>query len=182
MKRAARTRHVVVAGVAGGAVLQELLAGDRFERVTLLTTRHFLRMPRGMSHAVLDAADWRAGLPGDADHAVLVFGSPRREREALLWHPARADLLGLATALHSQGVRTLELVLSPGIEPLGANERQRLEELGFHRPACARAAPLAWLANGSWPERLAAWMIRTVLASMQQVARAQIRPGQRPGR
>ncbi|MGE0351420.1 hypothetical protein [Hydrogenophaga sp.] len=102
--------------------------------------------------------------------------------EALLWRPARADLLGLATALHRQGVRTLDLVFSNGIEPLSAKERQRLCELGFGQPARAPAALPGWATRASWPERLAAWMIRTVLVSMQQVAAAPIDPDRRQGK
>ena len=54
---------------------------------------------------------------------------------------------------------------------LSAAERQRLQALAFERIAEPRPgfAASASMPRGSWPERLAAWMIRTVLAAMRQV-------------
>jgi hypothetical protein len=156
-------------GATGSAVLRELLGNGRHGTVTVLTTRRFLRMPPGMAHAVVDAAAWHHALP-PADHAVLVFGAVRRERETLIWQPARAELVPLAAAVRASGVRTLDVVWADGSH-LNAAERQRLQALAFERvaeprPGTVSSAPVP---RGSWPERLAAWMIRTVLATMRQL-------------
>ncbi|QHE88200.1 hypothetical protein [Hydrogenophaga sp. BPS33] len=172
----AKGRHAVVAGTAHPALLRELLTHHGIQRTTLLTTRRFLRMPAGMDNAVLDAHRWSEGLPC-ADHALLLFGAVRREREALLWHPRRADLVALATALHGRGVRTLQLVLPGGVEPLSTAERRALKQLGFDQSARALAPSSVAPTSGSWPARLAAGMIHIILLSMQQVSAAQVRRG-----
>ncbi len=164
-------RHVVVAGAASGTVLHELLNNPTVERVTLLTTRGFLRMPPGIHDAVVDPAAWREGLPA-ADHALLIFGALRRTREALYWHPARADLLPLAAALHQRGLRTLEVVaLSPDVPPVSAEERKQLQLLGLVlQPLSTRpAVPGVLHSTGPWPARLALWLIHTVWTVMQQL-------------
>lgn len=175
MRAVMKPRHAVVAGAASGALLRELLTRHGIQRVTLLTTRRFLRMPPGMDDAVLDPEAWRDGLPTAADHALLFYGEIRREREALLWRPERRDLVHLATALHERGVRTLEVVLPPGVEPLNAAERRALKRLGFGPLHRAPATPTARPTNGSWPARLAAWMIHVALVSMQQVSTSRAR-------
>ncbi|WP_137919130.1 hypothetical protein [Hydrogenophaga sp. 2FB] len=175
MRPAAKPRHAVVAGAASGALLHELLSHHRIQRVTLLTTRQFLRMPPGMDDAVVDPESWRDGLPTAADHALLFYGAVRREREALLWRPERRDLVSLATALHERGVRTLEVVLPPGVEPLNTAERRALKQLGFDPLRRASATPSVRPTNGSWPARLAAWMIHVALVSMQQVSASRAR-------
>lgn len=164
--------HVVVIGAVGATgslVLRELLGSGRHDTVTVLTTRRFLQMPPGMAHAVVDEDAWRDALP-PADHAVLVFGAVRRDREALIWQPARAELVPLAAALRARGVRTLDVVGADGSQ-LSAAERIRLQALAFERIAEPRPgfASSASIPKGSWPERLAAWMIRAVLAAMRQV-------------
>lgn len=165
------TRVVVVGavGATGSVVLRELLGSGRHDTVTVLTTRRFLQMPPGMAHAVIDGDAWRDALP-PADHAVLVFGAVRREREGLIWQPARAELLPLAAALRARGVRTLDVVWADGSH-LSAAERERLQALAFERIAEPRPgiASSASVPRGSWPERLAAWMICAVLAAMRQV-------------
>ena len=165
----ARVMVVGAVGATGSVVLRELLGSGRHDTVTVLTTRRFLRMPPGMAHAVGDGDAWHDALP-PAEHAVLVFGAVRREREALIWQPARADLVPLATALRARGVRTLDVVWADG-SCLSAAERKPLQALAFDRiveprPGIASAAPMA---RGSWLQRLAAWMIRTVLATMRQL-------------
>lgn len=165
------SRVVVVGavGATGSLVLRELLGSGRHGAVTVLTTRRFLRMPPGMAHAVIDGDAWRDALP-PADHAVLVFGAVRRERETLIWQPARAELVPLAAALRTRGVRTLDVVWADGSH-LSSAERERLQALAFERIAEPRpgTSSAAAIPRGSWPERLAAWMIRTVLAAMRQL-------------
>ncbi|WP_439606227.1 hypothetical protein [Hydrogenophaga sp.] len=163
--------RVVVAGAggkAGSAVLREWLASTRDARVTVLTTRHFLRMPSGLSDAVVDATAWHTSMP-PADHAVILFGAARREREAVFWQPARADLVPLAAALRARGARTLDLVLPDGAG-LSRAERERLRRLTYERVTEIRPglAPLL-PARHRWPERLAAWLIATLVATMRQV-------------
>lgn len=171
-------RRALVAGAASGAPWRELLAHHRARRVTLLTTRRFLRMPAGLEDAVVDPAHWRDGLP-EADHALLIYGAVRRERESLLWRPERRDLVELATALHARGVRALQVVLSPGTAPLNAAERRALRQLGFDPLRHASSLPGVQTSNGSWPARLAAWMIHVALVSMQQVSTARPRSARR---
>jgi hypothetical protein len=172
MTATAASPRVLVAGAVGATgsvVLRELLGSGRHDTVTVLTTRRFLQMPPGMAHAVVDGDAWRDALP-PADHAVLVFGALRRDREALIWQPARAELVPLAAALRARGVRTLDLVWADGSH-LSAAERKQLQALAFERIAEPRPGIVASasIARGSWPERLAAWMIRAVLAAMRQV-------------
>lgn len=167
-----KERHAVVAGTANPALLRELLTHHGIQRMTLLTTRRFLRMPASMDNAVLDAHRWSEGLPS-ADHALLLFGAARREREALLWHPPRADLVALATALHGRGVRTLQLVLPVGVAPLSTVEQRALKQLGFDQNAHALAPSSVTPTSSSWPARLATGMIHIVLMSMRQVSAAQ---------
>lgn len=180
MRPAMKPRHAVVAGAASGVLWRELLTHHRIQRVTLLTTRRFLRMPPGMDDAVVDPAAWRDGLPAAADHALLFYGAVRREREALIWRPERRELVQLATALHERGVRTLEVVLPPGVEPLNVAERRALKQLGFDPLRRAAASPTVRPANGSWPARLAAWMIHVALVSMQQVMSSSQARGSKP--
>jgi hypothetical protein len=172
MKAVPPSARVVVVGAVGATgslVLHELLGSGRHDTVTMLTTRRFLQMPPGMAHAVVDGDAWRDALP-PAEHAVLVFGAVRREREALIWQPTRADLLPLAAALRAGGVRTVDVVWADGSH-LSAAERQQLQALAFERIAEPRPGSVstATAPRGSWPERLAAWMIRAVLAAMRQV-------------
>ena len=182
MRPAPAERHVVVIGAsggAGGAALHAALGDAGYDRVTVLTTHRFLRMPPRLADAVVKDDDWPAALPA-AGHAVVVFDSVRRARERVYWQPARADLVPLATALHAQGARTLEVVLADSPEPSAA-ERQALSSLGWDRldmhPAVVVVPPPA--PTGPWPERLALWLIRTLVATLQM---AQAAYGRRPPR
>ncbi|WP_066268972.1 hypothetical protein [Hydrogenophaga palleronii] len=169
-------RHVLVAGAGGAtgsAVLHELLGETNQDRVTVLTTRAFLQTTARLDHAVVrDAAGWADALPA-ADHAVIVFGTARRAREAVYWQPARADLLPLARALHARGVRSLEVVLAEG--GLDVVERLEIQRIGFHTVTDRRRSTASVIASGQprgiWPERLAAWMIHLVVSTMQQLMR-----------
>lgn len=171
-------RHVLVAGAGGAtgsAVLHDLLGSmgqSGHERVTVLTTRAFLQTSARLDHAVVNEAAWADDLPA-ADHAVIVFGTARRAREAVYWQPARADLLPLARALRARGVRSLEVVLSEG--GLNVVERLELERSGFDTVTDRRRSMTSVLTSaqptGSFPERLAAWMIHLVVSTMQQLMR-----------
>ena len=160
--------RVLVAG-AGGALLHALRTHGPHTELTVLTTRPFRGMPhRARCALVTPGAAWAASLP-PADHVVIQLGALRRAREAVFWRPSRAELLPLATAVRAQGARTLELLLADG-SALSAAER-RVDVQG---PAAACAPPA-----GSWPERLAAWMMATLIATMRQVVAAR-HPRTRP--
>lgn len=167
-------RRVLVAG-AGGALLHALRTGGPHAEFTVLTTRRFGGMPRQTRWALVAPGNaWAASLPL-ADHAVVQLGALRRAREAVFWRPSRAELVPLAAALRERGVRTLEVLLADG-SALSAVERQRLHTLGFDQVTERRPGTAPSRSTGPWPERLAAWMIGTVLATMRQVV------GSRPHR
>jgi hypothetical protein len=178
MRRA--RRHLLVAGAggaAGSALLHTALGDARFDRVTVLSTRPFLRAPARLATAVVSEGDWAGALPA-ADQAALVFGAARRAREAVYWQPLRADLLPIAAALRARGVRTLELVLADGTV-LSPGERRALDALGFDRvdealPAARVSLPPA--VPAPWPERLANWLIRTLIATMEMAQATYRRP------
>lgn len=182
MRAAPPTRHVVVIGAgggAGGAALRAALGDPQYDAVTVLTTHRFLRMPSRLADAVVREGDWAAALPA-AGHAVIVFDTVRRARERVYWQPARTDLVPLATALHAQGARTLEVVLADSPQPSPA-ERQALAALGWERldmhQAVVAVPPPA--PSGPWLQRLALWLIRTLIATLQM---AQAAYGRRPPR
>lgn len=172
-------RHVVLIGAgggAGGAALHAALGDARYERVTVLTTRRFLRMPSRLADAVVKEDAWAAALPA-AGHAVIVFDTVRRARERVYWQPARADLVPLATALHAQGARTLEVVLADSPQPSAA-ERQALaclawDRLDMHQAVMPAPPPVP---GGPWLERLALWLIRVLIATMEMAQAAYRRP------
>jgi hypothetical protein len=179
MRPAAIERQVVVIGAGGGAgaaALHAALGDARHERVTVLTTRRFLRMPSRLADAVVKDGDWAGALPV-AGHAVIVFDTVRRARERVYWQPARSELVALAAALHARGARTLEVVLANGPD-LSAADRRALkalawERLDVHQAVAAVPPPVV---HGSWPERLAAWLIRTLIATLQMAQTAYRRP------
>lgn len=182
MRPAAIERQVVVAGAggaAGAAALHAALGNTRHERVTVLTTRRFLRTPSRLADAVVNDGDWAGALPA-AGRAVIAFDTVRRARERVYWQPARSELVSLATALHARGARTLDVVLADSPD-LSAAERRALSALAWDRLEVHRAeAPLARPATtGAWPERLALWLIRTLIATLQM---AQASYGRRPRR
>lgn len=160
-------QRVLVAG-AGGALLHALRTHGPHAELTVLTTRPFRGVPHRTHCAlVVPGAAWPTSLP-PADHVVVQLGALRRAREAVFWRPSRADLLPLATAVRAQGARTLELLLADG-SVLSAVERKRLHALSFERVEVRGPAGAFTPSTGIWPERLAAWMIVTVLATMRQV-------------
>ena len=113
-------------------------------------------------------------------HAVIAFDTVRRARERVYWQPARSELVPLASALHAHGARTLDVVLADSPD-LSAAERRALaalawDRLDVHRPAAPLARPAT---AGAWPERLALWLIRTLIATLQM---AQASYGRRPPR
>lgn len=170
--------HVIVAGAGGAtgsAALHHQLADAHCARVTVLTTCRFLQVPSRLAYSVVADGASPEGLP-EADHAVIVFGGARRAREMVYWQPTRGDLLPLATALRSCGVRRLEVVLADQ-QALHPAERQALAALAFEHVAETRTvpAPRPAAVGMPWPERLALWLIRTLIATLQ-MAQVAYRP------
>lgn len=172
-------RHVLVAGAggAGARVVQALLADAALAQVTVLTTQRFLSAPSRLACALVPGHARFGALPS-ADHAVIVLGARPKARERVCWQPARADLLPLAVALRAIGVGTLEVLLADG-STLSRHESDGLHALGFAHwqvlappdaPNAATAGP-----RRSWPERLALWLIRSLLATLQ-MAQGAYRP------
>lgn len=156
-------------GRAGAAVLRERLGRVDAAPVTVLCTRAFAHLPRGLGHEVVDGDGWRGCLPHVLPHdeLVIVLDTRRHAREAVFWRPDRSALLPLLLALHARGVRRLELVFGPGHAP-NAAERAALDRLGYGaREAGARPPlPAREGASGRWPERLAAWMLHTLIQTL----------------
>lgn len=164
-------------GNQGSAALRELLGDPRYDQVTVLTTCRFLQTPSRLAYAVVTEDAWADALP-PAEHAVIVLGGRRRAREMVYWQPARDDLLPLATALRDRGVRSLEVVLATG-DGLHRDEREALTALAFDHVEETQAGQLPRPApvSAPWPERLALWLIRTMIATLQM---AQVSYRKRP--
>lgn len=156
-------------GRAGAAALRERLGRVDAAPVVVLCTRAFAHLPRGLDHAVVDGEGWRGCLPHvlPNDEVVLVLDARRHAREAVFWRPERAALVPLMQALHARGVRRLALLHGPGHAP-NAAERAALERLGFGaREAGARVPPpMRQAATGHGLERLATWMLRTLIETL----------------
>lgn len=156
-------------GRAGAAVLRARLGQVGAVPVTVLCTRGFAHQPRGLDHAVVNGGDWRDCLPhvSPRDEVLIVLDTPRHAREAIFWRPERAALVPLVEALHAQGVRRLDVVFGPGHAP-DATESAVLQRLGFGAREAGRRPPVAAPPGpaGSWPERLGAWMLRTLIDTL----------------
>ena len=175
----ARRRVALLAGAGGtlgSAALRTLLGDARHDQVTVLTTCRFLQVPSRLAWAVVAEGRWADALP-EADHAVIVLGATRRAREMVYWQPAREDLLPLATALRARGVRSLDLVLAAD-HGLQRDERAALQRLAFEHLGETAPGPMPRPAttNAPWPERLALWLIRTLIATLQMAQVAYRKP------
>ncbi|MBL0917212.1 MAG: hypothetical protein IBJ14_00770 [Hydrogenophaga sp.] len=156
-------------GRAGRAVLRERLGGVGAPPVTVLCTRPFAHVPQGLRQAVVQGNDWRDCLPcvTAGDEVVIVVDAQRHAREAVFWQPPRTGLMPLLDALHAAGVRQLEWVAGPGHAPLPA-EIATLQRLGFAwRDATAPPPQAPQHTPRSALERLAAWMLHTLLTTME---------------
>lgn len=110
---AAQRRRVLVVGGGGrlgSAVLEQVLAQHRFERVGVLALPPLNSTLRRL-HPVAPEAAAMAGF--GADTALLVFDSQRHAngREARFVQPRPADLLPLARQLLAAGVQRLVVVV-----------------------------------------------------------------------
>lgn len=173
MRPSSAPHRVLVIGAvgrAGAAVLRERLGRVDAAPVTVLCTRAFAHLPRGLGHAVVDGDGWRAGLPhvAPSDEVVVVLDARRHAREAVFWRPERAALVPLMQALHARGVRRLELVHAPGHTP-NAAERAAVQALGYGAREAGVRPPSPQpreATTGGWLERLAAWMLRTLIDTL----------------
>lgn len=156
-------------GALGAAVLEQLLASHRFERVGVLAQRTLQPALRGLQ-AVDD--DGPALARFGADTALIVFDRERHAngREAAFVRALPAELAARAAQLHAAGVRALLVVvphaaallpqaLKAGLATLdeGAVAAMDFEQLVFMRMAQSGGADGA--VSSSRAQRLAGWML-----------------------
>ncbi len=155
-------------GALGAAVLEQLLASHRFERVGVLASTALQPALRGLQ----PVADEPVALAAfGADTALIVFDRARHAngRDAAFVRLLPAELSPRAAALHAAGVRRLVVVvphtpallpqaLKAGLATLdeGAVAAMDFEQLIFMRMAqVGDRTPGA----GSAPQRLAIWLL-----------------------
>lgn len=174
----ARVLVIGAVGRSGAAVLRELVGRVPPPPVTVLSTRAFAHLPRGLRHTVVAGGDWGDALAAveATDQVLIVVDALRHERDSVFWRPERADLPALVGALRERGVASVELVFAPGLAPLDS-EAAALRQLGATlRAPPSASAQLTRLAPGRpWPERLAAWMLHLVLDTMRQLTASMVR-------
>jgi hypothetical protein len=106
-------------GALGSAVLEQLLASHRFDRVGVLAQRMLQPALRGLQ--VLDDGDPQALLHFGADTALIVFDRERRAngRDAAFVRLQPAELPATAARLRAAGVRALVVVVphAPALLP-----------------------------------------------------------------
>ena len=158
-------------GVLGNAVLMRLSGTGRYAHTQVLASEPMQQGLREISLRLMDGepAHWPA-LAQRFDVAVVMFEPPRMfyERERALWTPLPAQLLALAQWLHSQGARTLAVVLphAQGTLPealkagLASLDEHALTHIGFDRLIILRSAekPAAFTSVNPL-EKLAHWML-----------------------
>lgn len=160
-------------GALGAAVLEQLLASHRFERVGVLAQRALQPALRGLQP--LDDRDPQALARFGADTALIVFDRQRHAngRDAAFVRPLPAELPALAARLHAAGVRVLVVVvphapallpqaLKAGLATLdeGAVAAMDFEHVVFMRMAQAGGEGAMRLQGlRSRAQRLAQWML-----------------------
>ncbi len=155
-------------GTLGAAVLEQLLAGYRFERVGVLASAALQPALRGLQPVADDAAATAAFA---ADTALIVFDRQRHAngRDAAFVRPLPAELPARAAALHAAGVRRLMVVVphAPALLPqalkagLATLDEGAVAALGFEQLVFMRMSQAGDVAadGGNAPQRLAAWML-----------------------
>ncbi len=150
-------------GRLGAAVLEQMLAEHRFDRVGVLALPPFGSTVKRLQPVAPESA---ALLAFGADAAVIVFDSERHAngREARFVHPQPAGLLPLAQQLLAAGVQRLVVAVPhqaaglPGALRAGlANlDEAAVAALGWQQLVFMRMAQTGSAqARGSWPQRLA---------------------------
>jgi hypothetical protein len=165
---AAAPRRVLVVGASGGlgaAVLEQLLATQRFERVGALVEQAMQPAVHGFAPVHDNEI---AGFA--ADTALVVFNRQRSAngREAAFVRPDPQALPALAQRLHGSGVRHLVVVVphTPSLLPmalqqgLASLDEAAVAALGFEQLVFMRMAQTDRAVEGlDAPRRLARWML-----------------------
>ncbi len=164
---AAPRRALVVgaAGALGAAVLEQLLATRRFERVGALVGQAIQPAVHGFAPVHDDEIAVFA-----ADTALVVFDRQRSAngREAAFVRPEPQALPALAQQLHGAGVRHLIVVVphTPSLLPmalqqgLASLDETAVAALGFEQLVFMRMAQSERALQGlDAPRRLARWML-----------------------
>ena len=158
-------------GVLGNAVLMRLSGAGRYAHTQILAREPMQQGLQAISlQLVADEIEQWPALGASCDVAVVMFEPPRMfyERERALWTPLPAQLLALALWLHTQGVRSLAVVLphAQGTLPealkagLATLDEQQLASIGFDRLILVRSAEKSTAFAPANPlERLAHWML-----------------------
>jgi len=155
-------------GALGAAVLEQLLAGHRYERVGVLAQPSLQPALRGL-HPVAD--DETALARHGARTALIVYDRERHAngRDAAFVRPLPQDLPARAAQLLRLGVQSLLVVVphAPALLPqalktgLASLDEGAVASLGFAHLVfmrMAQAAPARSRAMAP-PERLAAWLL-----------------------
>ncbi len=164
---AAPRRALVVgaSGALGAAVLEHLLAAQRFERVGALVDQPIQPAVHAFAPVQADAM-----AAFGADSALIVFDRQRAAngREAAFVKPEPHTLPILARQLHSAGVRHLIVVVphTPSLLPmalqqgLASLDEAAVAALGFEQLVFMRMAQNERATPGlDAPRRLARWML-----------------------
>ncbi|MBL8328300.1 MAG: hypothetical protein JNJ71_05570 [Rubrivivax sp.] len=169
----ASSRRVLVlggAGALGSALLEQLLAGHRFERVAVVVEQPMHTAARGLLTVGAQAQAWRSL---GADTAVIAFDRERHShgRELAFLRPQPAQLLPWARQLREAGVSRLLIAVPHRAHLLPQALRQGLatldeaavaglgfEQLAFMRLASDNRAPEG-AGERSRPQALADWML-----------------------
>lgn len=165
--QASPRRAVVIgaAGALGAAVLEQLLATQRFERVGALVDQPIQPAVQGFAPLLADALAAFA-----ADTALIVFDRQRgaNGREAAFVKPEPHALPALARQLYAIGVRRLIVVVphTPSLLPmalqrgLASLDEAAVAALGFEQLVFMRMAQNGRAVDGlDVPRRLARWML-----------------------
>ncbi len=173
-------------GVLGNAVLMRLSGTGRYAHTQVLAREPMQQGLQAISLQLVagELAQWPA-LAQRCDVAVVMFEPPRMfyERERALWTPIPAQLPALAQWLHTQGARTLAVVLPhvQGTLPealkagLASLDEHALASIGFDRLIIVRSAEKsAAFASANPLEKLAHWMLgifKFMIPSQEQPVR-----------
>jgi hypothetical protein len=164
-----RALVVGAAGALGAAVLEQLLAARRFDRVGALVDQPIRAALRGFVPVDDEPSTLR---DFGADTALVVFDRARHAfgREQAFVRPDPLALPALAARLHAAGARTLVVVVphQPALLPmalqqgLASMDEAAVAALGFERLVFMRMAQggdADRVSALSAPQRLARWML-----------------------
>jgi hypothetical protein len=154
-------------GALGGAVLEQLLASHRFERVGVLASPTLQPALRGLQAVADDGQALAAFAP---DTALIVFDRERHAngRDAAFVRPAPDALATRALQLRGAGVRALLVVVphAPALLPqalkagLATLDEGAVAAMDFQQVAFMRMAQAGAGAQGGHRlQRLAGWLL-----------------------